>query len=108
MFTPCVFLCVGTGKGLFGGDDRVVYWKCEAGQTLQENLCIPHSNTARDRALMLASQQVMSYLTIQSCLEILDTFYINKSPKKKNKIPMQGASNAFFVLLVPSIKNFTC
>jgi len=48
----------GTGKGLFGGDERVVYWKCEAGQELQENLSIPFNNQAREKALLLASQQV--------------------------------------------------
>ncbi|XP_052240686.1 cilia- and flagella-associated protein 47-like isoform X3 [Dreissena polymorpha] len=50
----------GTGKGLFGGDERVVYWKCEAGQELQENLTVPYNNNSRERALMLASQQRMS------------------------------------------------
>ncbi|KAL3884217.1 hypothetical protein ACJMK2_030436, partial [Sinanodonta woodiana] len=50
----------GTGKGLFGGDDRVVYWKCEAGQLLEENLIISASNEARERALLLAAQQQMS------------------------------------------------
>lgn len=53
-------LLTGTGKGLFGGDDRVVYWKCEAGQELQENLTIPFNNQAREKALLLASQQVGS------------------------------------------------
>ncbi|KAL4233464.1 hypothetical protein ACF0H5_008145 [Mactra antiquata] len=50
----------GTGKGLFGGDDRVVYWKCEAGTELQEYLTVPLNNGARERALLLASQQRMS------------------------------------------------
>ncbi|XP_052808119.1 cilia- and flagella-associated protein 47-like isoform X2 [Mya arenaria] len=50
----------GTGKGLFGGDERVVYWKCEAGQELQENLTVPYNNNPRERALMVASQQRMS------------------------------------------------
>lgn len=54
----------GTGKGLFGGDDRVVYWKCEAGQELQENLIIPYSNQARERALRLASQQRMTEIEL--------------------------------------------
>jgi len=54
---PC-FHSAGTGKGLFGGDERVVYWKCEAGQELQENLTVPYKNEARESALILASRQV--------------------------------------------------
>ncbi|XP_053397416.1 cilia- and flagella-associated protein 47-like isoform X4 [Mercenaria mercenaria] len=50
----------GTGKGLFGGDERVVYWKCEAGQELQEYLTVPFTNQAREKALLLASQQRMT------------------------------------------------
>lgn len=53
-----IMYSIGTGKGLFGGDDRVVYWKCEAGQELQEYLTVPYSNQAREKALLLASQQV--------------------------------------------------
>lgn len=53
-----VLFHTGTGKGLFGGDDRVVYWKCEAGTELQEYLTVPLNNGARERALLLASQQV--------------------------------------------------
>jgi hypothetical protein len=45
----------GTGRGLFGGDDRIVYWKCEAGQTLQENLHVPTTNKAREKALLMAA-----------------------------------------------------
>ena len=52
----------GTGHGLFGGDERVVYWKCEAGQVLKENLTIPLNNKAREKALLLASQQVRTSL----------------------------------------------
>ena len=40
----------------------MVYWKCEAGQVLKENLTIPIINPAREKALMLASQQVGSVL----------------------------------------------
>ena len=54
---PCCH-SAGTGKGLFGGDERVVYWKCEAGQELQENLTVPYKNEARESALILASRQV--------------------------------------------------
>ncbi|XP_055888207.1 cilia and flagella-associated protein 47-like isoform X1 [Biomphalaria glabrata] len=55
----------GTGRGMFGGDDAIIYWKCEAGITLKEVLKIPITNAARERALMLASQQHMSDLEIQ-------------------------------------------
>ena len=48
----------GTGKGLFGGDERVIYWKCEAGQMLREKLLIPITNMAKERALIVAAQQV--------------------------------------------------
>ena len=54
----------GTGHGLFGGDERVVYWKCEAGQVLKENLTIPLNNKAREKALLLASQQVRTSLEL--------------------------------------------
>lgn len=48
----------GTGRGLFGGDDRVVYWKCEAGQTLKESILVPITNKVKERALLMAAQQV--------------------------------------------------
>ena len=54
----------GTGRGLFGGDDRIVYWKCEAGQTLQENLHVPTTNKAREKALLMAAQQVSLIFTL--------------------------------------------
>lgn len=50
----------GTGRGLFGGDDRVVYWKCESGQTLKESIHVPITNKAKERALLMAAQQRMS------------------------------------------------
>lgn len=49
---------LGHGKGMFGGDERVVYWKCEVGQTLNESLVIPVINLTREKALLMASQQV--------------------------------------------------
>ncbi|KAH9504693.1 Cilia- and flagella-associated protein 47 [Bulinus truncatus] len=55
----------GTGRGMFGGDDSVIYWKSEVGMTLKEVLQIPITNAARERALILASQQHMSDLEIQ-------------------------------------------
>ncbi|XP_076799523.1 cilia- and flagella-associated protein 47-like isoform X2 [Clavelina lepadiformis] len=48
------------GKGLFGGDDRVVYWKCENNGNLVENLLIPVTNDSKERALRVAAKQRMS------------------------------------------------
>jgi len=53
-----MYVTIGSGGGLFGGDDRVVYWKCEAGQTLEEKLVIPIANKVKEKALLLAAQQV--------------------------------------------------
>lgn len=53
-----LFNTPGTGRGLFGGDDRVVYWKCESGQTLKESIHVPITNKAKERALLMAAQQV--------------------------------------------------
>lgn len=55
-----LFYSPGTGGGLFGGDDRVVYWKCESGQTLKESIHVPITNKAKERALLMAAQQVKS------------------------------------------------
>lgn len=44
---------------MFGGDDTVIYWKCESGQMLKEVLLIPVTNMIKERALILAAQQVM-------------------------------------------------
>ncbi len=43
---------------MFGGDDSIVYWRCECGQTLQEKLQIPVINRAREQALVIAAKQV--------------------------------------------------
>ena len=40
-----------TGRGLFGGDERVVYWKCEHDESFTEDLYIPVVNEARENAL---------------------------------------------------------
>ncbi|XP_078495986.1 cilia- and flagella-associated protein 47 isoform X1 [Ciona intestinalis] len=48
------------GKGLFGGDDRIIYWKCENNSTLQEKLMVPVTNEAKEKALRLAARQRMS------------------------------------------------
>ena len=40
-----------TGRGFFGGDERVVYWKCEHEESFTEDLYIPVVNEARENAL---------------------------------------------------------
>ncbi|XP_059154686.1 cilia- and flagella-associated protein 47-like isoform X2 [Physella acuta] len=55
----------GNGRGMFGGDDSIIYWKCDAGVTLKETLHIPVSNISKERALIQASQQSMSDLEMQ-------------------------------------------
>lgn len=39
------------GRGRFGGDDRVVYWKCESGEAFTAELAVPLENAARESAL---------------------------------------------------------
>lgn len=48
------------GSGVFGGNENVIYWKCEANQLLHEKLVIPMTNVTKERALILAAQQHMS------------------------------------------------
>ncbi|XP_064627283.1 cilia- and flagella-associated protein 47-like isoform X2 [Lineus longissimus] len=50
----------GSGRGQYGGDDSIVYWKCEVNQTLDETINVPISNAVREKALLLASQQFMT------------------------------------------------
>ena len=40
-----------SAQGIFGGDERVVYWKCDSNETFTENLYIPLTNSAREKAL---------------------------------------------------------
>ena len=40
-----------SGRGAFGGDERVVYWKCESHESFTENLYVPIVNEARENAL---------------------------------------------------------
>ena len=54
-----LFLITGSGRGTFGGDESVIYWKCESGQTLKETLLIPVTNMVKERALIIAAQQVL-------------------------------------------------
>ncbi|XP_076467202.1 cilia and flagella-associated protein 47-like [Babylonia areolata] len=55
----------GVGGGMYGGEESVVYWKCETNQTLREKLLIPVTNMARERALILAAQQHMSDVELE-------------------------------------------
>ncbi|XP_072178621.1 cilia- and flagella-associated protein 47-like [Diadema setosum] len=50
----------GSGRGLYGGDDRIIYWRCDSNTVLNEELMIPTTNAARERALVIAAQQRMS------------------------------------------------
>ncbi|XP_075257847.1 cilia- and flagella-associated protein 47-like isoform X3 [Convolutriloba macropyga] len=47
-------------QGLYGGDDRIVYLRCEAKKEISETLHIPITNVARENALVIAAQQLMS------------------------------------------------
>ncbi|PFX34680.1 Calponin-likey domain-containing protein 2 [Stylophora pistillata] len=49
-----------TGRGAFGGDERVVYWKCDNDESFTEDLYIPLVNETRENALAIAAQQRMS------------------------------------------------
>ncbi|XP_048577373.1 cilia- and flagella-associated protein 47-like isoform X2 [Nematostella vectensis] len=48
------------GRGTFGGNDRVVYWKSDCDEVFTEELSLPLTNTAREHALAIAAQQRMS------------------------------------------------
>ena len=39
------------GRGIYGGDDRVLYWKCESGETFTENIVIARTNLTKENAL---------------------------------------------------------
>ncbi|XP_071954714.1 cilia- and flagella-associated protein 47-like isoform X2 [Antedon mediterranea] len=55
----------GTGRGLYGGDDRVIYWRCDCNQVLKEDLAIPLTNSAYEQALVIAAQQRMNTTEIK-------------------------------------------
>ncbi|XP_055954756.1 cilia and flagella-associated protein 47 [Patella vulgata] len=55
----------GNGRGLQGGEETVIYWKCDSGQPLKQTLLIPVTNMTKEKALILAAQQRMSELEIQ-------------------------------------------
>ncbi|XP_041462969.1 cilia- and flagella-associated protein 47-like isoform X1 [Lytechinus variegatus] len=50
----------GSGRGLYGGDDRIIYWRCDSNSILNEELMVPITNSARERALVIAAQQRMT------------------------------------------------
>jgi hypothetical protein len=39
------------GRGVYGGDDRVLYWKCDSGETFTENILIARTNLTKENAL---------------------------------------------------------
>lgn len=43
---------------MFGGDDNIIYWKCECGRELQETIRVPVNNVAKEKALIIAAEQV--------------------------------------------------
>ncbi|XP_070567350.1 cilia- and flagella-associated protein 47-like [Ptychodera flava] len=55
----------GSGRGIYGGDERIIYWRCETNNTLQEEIHIPIANKARENALVIAAQQRMSSKEIE-------------------------------------------
>ncbi|XP_074645875.1 cilia and flagella-associated protein 47-like isoform X2 [Tubulanus polymorphus] len=82
----------GSGHGKFGGDDSVVYWKCEVNQMLIENLHIPIMNAKREKALLIAAQQRMTEKererrriagTLESCMLTAKTIsLLSNNPNK--------------------------
>ncbi|PIK59126.1 hypothetical protein BSL78_03931 [Apostichopus japonicus] len=50
----------GTGRGMFGGDEQIIYWTCESNTVLKEELIVPATNIAKERALVIAAQKGMS------------------------------------------------
>ncbi|XP_033635373.1 cilia- and flagella-associated protein 47-like isoform X1 [Asterias rubens] len=55
----------GNGRGVYGGDDRIIYWRCDSNSVLHEELVIPITNAAREKALVIAAQQRMSQTEIR-------------------------------------------
>ncbi|XP_022089961.1 cilia- and flagella-associated protein 47-like isoform X2 [Acanthaster planci] len=55
----------GNGRGVYGGDDRVIYWRCDSNTVLREELIIPTTNAAREKALVVAAQQRMTETEIR-------------------------------------------
>lgn len=45
---------------MFGGDEQIIYWTCESNTVLKEELIVPATNIAKERALVIAAQKGMS------------------------------------------------
>ena len=63
--TIIVVFLQGNGRGVYGGDDRIIYWRCDSNSVLHEELVIPITNAAREKALVIAAQQRMSQTEIR-------------------------------------------
>lgn len=67
------------GRGAFGGDERVVYWKCEHNESFTEDLYIPLVNEARECALgenMNMYWMIFSYvISIRSVIDLVLPFF---------------------------------
>lgn len=50
---------------MFGGDDNLVYWRCEVAKKLEEVIEVPVVNRYKERALLMAAQQHLSDLEIE-------------------------------------------
>ena len=59
------------GRGMYGGDDRVLYWKCDNGETFKENILIAKTNLAKENALgRLMLSKVTHSLSFSSSLKL--------------------------------------
>lgn len=61
-----------SGRGAFGGDERVVYWKCEHNESFTEDLYIPLVNEARENAL----GEYMKMILVSLWLSFLSRLYL--------------------------------
>lgn len=62
-----------SGRGAFGGDERVVYWKCEHNESFTEDLYIPLVNEARENAL----GEYMKMILVSLWLSFLSRLYFD-------------------------------
>ncbi|CAL1538368.1 unnamed protein product [Lymnaea stagnalis] len=79
------------------GDSSIIYWRCEAGMTLKEILQIPVVNIAKERALIMASQQNMSDLELQRRQvtgTLMSCTVTSQTIKKLSNNPMAAVSIA--------------
>lgn len=49
---------------MFGGDEQIIYWTCESNTVLKEELIVPATNIAKERALVIAAQKGMSTIEL--------------------------------------------